>query len=435
MNPVPAHLQAAAHVLRCVHCGKVQETADRMFRCTQCSELLEVQYPEWAEAPAQFAPRLREIWRERRLSPLPENASGVWRFRELLPRVERENIVTMGEGNTPLVPLKKAARALRLPGLLAKHQGMNPTGSFKDTGISAAITMAKGEGFSWVCCASTGNTSASVAAYAARAGMKSMVLLPAGQVTAGKLAQALEYGAHVLQLRTDFDGCLKVLHEVVRKFPAYLLNSLNPYRLEGQKTVAFEMLEQLDWSAPDHVIVPGGNLGNSSALGKGFMELRGLGLIRRLPKISIIQAAGANPLLRTMRENGGKELVRVNAETRATAIRIGNPASWRKAVSVLRNTGGACEEVSENEIAQAKAELGGEGIGCEPASAATLAGLKKLAGSGFVKSGETVVLVLTGHMLKDVDYIKQAPGQSLLGPMDADSDTVVQTLEKIYART
>lgn len=434
MSTLPANPQVATHELRCVHCGKVQETADRMFRCTECSELLEVVYPEWAEAPAEFALRLKEIWRERRGSSVPENASGVWRFRELLPQVDRRYIVTMSEGNTPLVPLKKAARGLRLPHLLVKHQGMNPTGSFKDTGISAAITMAKAEGFSWVCCASTGNTSASVAAYAARAEMKSIVLLPAGQVTAGKLAQALEYGAHVLQLRTDFDGCLKVLHEVVRKFPAYLLNSLNPYRLEGQKTVAFELMEQLDWRVPEHVVVPGGNLGNSSALGKGFIELRNLGLIKSLPKISIIQASGANPLVRTMRENGGNELIRVNAETRATAIRIGNPASWRKAVNVLRNTQGACEEVSEGEIAQAKAELGAEGIGCEPASAATLAGLKKLVAAGFVKTAETVVLVLTGHMLKDVDYMKQAPGQSLLGPMEADSDTVIKTLEKIYAR-
>jgi len=434
MNPTSTHSQSAMHELRCVHCGKVQETADRMFRCTHCSELLEVVYPEWAGASREFALRLREIWQERRGSPLPENASGVWRFRELLPQVARETIVTMSEGNTPLIEIRKAARALRLEKLVAKHQGMNPTGSFKDTGISAAITMAKAQGFSWVCCASTGNTSASVAAYAARAEMQSMVLLPAGQVAAGKLAQALEYGAHVLQLRADFDGCLKVLHDVVRRFPAYLLNSLNPYRLEGQKTVAFELMEQLDWRVPEHVIVPGGNLANGSALGKGFMELRDLELIQRLPKISIIQAAGANPLVRTMRENGGKELVRVNAETRATAIRIGNPASWRKAVSVLKTTGGACEQVSENEIAQAKAELGAEGIGCEPASAATLAGLKKLVASGFVKPEETVVLVLTGHMLKDVDYMKQSPGQSLLGPMEADSDTVVNTLEQIYAR-
>jgi threonine synthase len=434
MNTVPADSPVATHVLRCVHCGIVQDIVDRMFRCTQCSELLEVVYPEWASAPREFALRLKEIWRERRGSPLEENASGVWRFRELLPQVERRHLVTMNEGNTPLVPLKKAARELRLPHLLVKHQGMNPTGSFKDTGISAAITMARADGFSWVCCASTGNTSASVAAYAARAEMQSVVLLPAGQVAAGKLAQALEYGAHVLQLRTDFDGCLRVLYEVVRRFPAYLLNSLNPYRLEGQKTVAFELMEQLEWRVPEHVIVPGGNLGNSSALGKGFLELRGLGLIQSLPKISIIQAAGANPLVRTMRENSGEQLIRVNAETRATAIRIGNPASWRKAVSVLKNTGGACEEVSEKEIAQAKAELGAEGIGCEPASAATLAGLKKLAAAGFVKAADTVILVLTGHMLKDADYMKQSPGQSLLGPMEGDGDTVIRTLEQIYAR-
>src|SRR5258708_29698730 len=332
----------------------------------------------------------------------------------------------MCEGNTPLLQLKNAARALRLPHLLAKHQGMNPTGSFKDTGISAAISVAKAEGFSCVCCASTGNTSASVAAYAARAGMKSIVLLPAGQVASGKLAQALEYGAHVLQLRTDFDGCLKVLHEVVQKYPAYLLNSGNPYRLEGQKTVAFELMEQLDWSVPDHVIVRGGNLANGSALGKGFLELHDLGLINHLPKISIIQAAGANPLVRTMRENQGRELVRVSAETRATAIRIGNPASWRKAVAVLQSTGGVCEDVREEEIALAKSELGAEGIGCEPASAATLAGLKKLVHSGFVKAAETVVLVLTGHMLKDVDYMLQAQSGQISSPLEADAAAVIK---------
>jgi threonine synthase len=424
---------AITHQLRCVHCGVIQTTADRMFRCTQCSELLEVIYPEWASAGHEFGLRLRDIWRERKGSTLPEDRSGVWRFRELLPQVDGKHIVTMCEGNTPLLKLTSSARALGLHNVMAKHQGMNPTGSFKDTGISAAISVARSQGFSIVCCASTGNTSASVAAYAARAGMKSIVLLPAGQVSSGKLAQALEYGAHVLQLHTDFDGCLRILHDVVKKFPAYLLNSLNPYRLEGQKTVAFEIMEQLDWQVPNHVIVPGGNLANSSALGKGFLELRQLGLISELPKISIIQAAGANPLVRSMRENGGTELIRVNAETRATAIRIGNPASWRKAAAILKTTGGACEDVTEKEIAQAKADLGAEGVGCEPASAATLAGLKKLAQTGFVKSDESVVLVLTGHMLKDVDYMLSDRVKLVHGPMEAAAETVIRALEQIYA--
>jgi threonine synthase len=424
---------SATHVLRCVHCGMVQAESDKMFRCRECGELLEVVYPEWAGAAREFGLRLKEIWRERRSGTLPEDVSGVWRFRELLPQVERQHVVSMREGNTPLVQLTRAAHELTLPRLFAKHQGMNPTGSFKDTGISVAISMARAKGYEFVCCASTGNTSASVAAYAARAGMKSIVLLPAGQVASGKLAQAIEYGAHVLQLQTDFDGCLNVLNEVVQRFPAYLLNSMNPYRLEGQKTVGFEIMEQLDWNVPDHVVVPGGNLANSSALGKGFLELRELGLIRTLPKISIIQAAGANPLVRTMRENGGMELVRVNAETRATAIRIGNPASWRKAVGVLSTTGGACEDVSEQEIAQAKAELGAEGVGCEPASAASLAGLKKLVLAGFVKANETVVLVLTGHMLKDVDYMLDMRVKRVLGPMSADPATVISTLERLHA--
>ena len=299
--------------------------------------------------------------------------------------------------------------------------------------MSAAISVARAEGFSCVCCASTGNTSASVAAYAAHAGMKSVVLLPEGQVSAGKLAQALEYGAIVLQLRTDFDGCLKLLHEVVQRFSAYLLNSVNPYRLEGQKTVAFELAEQMTWSVPDHVIVPGGNLGNCSALGKGFLELHKLGLISHVPKISVIQAEGANPLVRTMRENGGRELVRVNPETRATAIRIGSPASWRKAVAVLNSTGGACEQASDDEIASAKAELGREGIGCEPASAASLAGLKKLVHSGFVKPEDSVVLVLTGHMLKDADYMLKAHAHRFSEPVSADVETVIKRLEALRA--
>jgi threonine synthase len=205
-------------------------------------------------------------------------------------------------------------------------------------------------------------------------------------------------------LKTDFDGCVQVLNEVVQRMPIYLLNSVNPYRIEGQKTAALELLEQFGWQVPDHVIVPGGNLANSSALGKAFLEMKDLGLISTLPRISIIQAEGANPLVRTIRETGGKELVRVQAETMATAIRIGNPASWKKALRVLQATDGTVEQVSEVEIALAKAEIGADGIGCEPASAVTLAGLKKLSKQGFVQPNQTVVLILTGHLLKDPEF-------------------------------
>ena len=425
---------AGVHALRCVHCRAIQPGSDRLFQCSECNELLEVVYPGWTTLSPEAARSLKQTWRDRRLSRNPEDLSGVWRYRELLPHMQTADMVSLHEGNTPLLPLRHSARALRLNEVWVKHQGMNPTGSFKDTGIAVAISVARREGFPSVACASTGNTSASMAAYAAHAGMKSLVLLPAERVAAGKLAQALEYGATVLRVRTGFDGCLKLLHEVVRRLPIYVLNSINPYRLEGQKTVAFEVMEQMNWNVPSHVIVPGGNLGNSSALGKGFLELRELGLIHRLPRISIIQAAGANPLVRTMREKDGTELVTVQPETAATAIRIGNPASWRKAVAVLKTTGGACEDVTEEEIAAAKSELGAEGIGCEPASATTLAGLKKLSRSGFVKSSDSVVLVLTGHMLKDADYIIRVRQQHFMQPVEADAGAVIERLESIYAR-
>lgn len=333
-----------------------------------------------------------------------EDRSGVWRFREMLPSMDCARIVSLGEGNTPLYHLPRCARRAGVQDLLAKHQGMNPTGSFKDTGMTVAVSIARRAGFRWVACASTGNTSASMAAYAAQAGLRSLVLIPEGQIAWGKLSQALDYGAVTCALRTDFDGCSRVLGEVVERAPIYLLNSVNPYRVEGQKTAAFELMEQLQWQVPDHVIVPGGNLGNSSALGRAFLEMQQMGMISRLPKISIIQAEGANALVRTMREAGGKKLIPVQAETMATAIRIGNPASWKKAVRVLAATGGACEQVSEQEIAEAKAEIGLDGVGCEPASAVTLAGLKKLVQQGFVRTSEAVVLILTGHLLKDPEY-------------------------------
>jgi threonine synthase len=330
--------------------------------------------------------------------------SGVWRFRDLLPIVAEDQVVTLREGNTPLYELPRSAKKLGLNWLLAKHQGMNPTGSFKDTGMTAALSVAVARGFEWVACASTGNTSAAMAAYAARAGLRSMVLIPEGKIAWGKLSQSMDYGSTTIQLKTDFDGCVRVLTEIVARAPVYLLNSVNPYRLEGQKTPAFELLEQTEWQVPHHIIVPGGNLANCSALGKGFAEMKHLGFTNRVPKISVIQAEGANPLYRWMQAGGEGEFEPVTADTRASAIRIGNPASWKKAVRVLRETGGTVEQVSEQEIALAKAEIGAEGIGCEPASAVTLAGLKKLVKRGFVGTEETAVLLLTGHTLKDSEY-------------------------------
>ena len=398
------------HQLRCIGCGaRISGTDARPdFRCASCGELFEVEYPGWSARQGHDRPNpgaLKWLWRERRCSSEVLDHSGVWRFRELLPILDSfGNAVTLREGNTPLYPLLRASKALGIDQLFAKHQGMNPTGSFKDTGMTAALSVAKERGYKWVACASTGNTSASMAAYAARAGLRSLVLIPDGKIAWGKLSQAMDYGAVTCQLKTDFDGCLRVLTQIVMETPIYLLNSVNPYRLEGQKTPAFEIAEAFDWSVPDHLIVPGGNLGNSSALGKGFRELHELGLVARMPRISVIQAAGANPLVRCVNELEGSSIEPVEAHTRATAIRIGNPASWRKAARAIQETGGWCLDVTEAEIAIAKAELGSEGLGCEPASAVTLAGLKKLRAEGKVGSGETVVLVLTGHTLKDADY-------------------------------
>jgi len=454
-------MENSVHQLRCTGCGRVIEQRDlkENFRCDACGDLYEVLYPSWssgstAEIRKPNASALRWLWKERRSSNAEADKSGVWRFRELLPILRDEaNIVTLREGNTPLYQLRKVAESTGVEQLFAKHQGMNPTGSFKDGGMTTALSVAHELGFDWVACASTGNTSAAMAAYAARAGMRSLVLIPQGKIAWGKLSQAMDYGALTLQLRTDFDGCVRVLTEVVKRAPVYLLNSVNPYRLEGQKTPALEIAEALDWEVPDHLIVPGGNLANNSALGKAFLEMQHLGLTSQLPKISVIQAEGANPLYRSLQENDGTELCPVEAQTRATAIRIGNPASWKKAVRVIQQTGGFCEQVSEAEIALAKAEIGAEGIGCEPASAVTLAGLKKLLAQGKVQTHERVVLLLTGHTLKDSDYTIAYHRGDLLSAdeigdlrpeieltrrnaleLDASVDMVLRELEKAAGR-
>jgi threonine synthase len=442
------------HQLRCFGCGvRIRgDQAGSIFRCKDCGDLFEVEYPGWGLVGGTDRPNagaLKWLWRERRASSELLDHSGVWRFREMLPILDSfGNAVTLREGNTPLYHLPRAAKALGVDQLYAKHQGMNPTGSFKDTGMTAALSVAKERGFEWVACASTGNTSASMAAYAARGNMRSLVLIPEGKISWGKLSQSLDYGAITCQLRTDFDGCVRILNELVRQKPVYLLNSVNPYRIEGQKTAAIELMEQLAWEAPDHIIVPGGNLGNSSAIGKALLEMLELKLISRLPRLSIIQAQGANPFYRSVREFGGKKLEPMTADTLASAIRIGNPASWKKALKVLQATGGQVEEVTEVEIATAKAEIGADGIGCEPASAVTLAGLKKLRRSGFVKAGESALLILTGHLLKDPDFTinfhrgelfagtayetEAAKAKKLQRPplvLDADLGAVIRALE------
>ncbi|HSZ61878.1 MAG TPA: threonine synthase [Terriglobales bacterium] len=403
----PSKMEAARR-LRCIACGATPDLAAADFRCASCGDLLEFIFPGWASGTAAFELAvLKALWLARRTSREALDQSGVWRFRELLPHIPPEHAITLREGNTPLYHMPRCARVAGVDHLLAKHQGMNPTASFKDTGMTLAASSAHQKNFKWVACASTGNTSASMAAYAARGGMNSLVLIPDGKISWGKLSQSLDYGALTCQLRTDFDGCVRILNELVRQKPVYLLNSVNPYRIEGQKTAAIELMEQLGWEPPDHIIVPGGNLGNSSAIGKALIEMYELKLISRLPKLSIIQAEGANPFYRSVKEFGGKKLEPMTADTLATAIRIGNPASWKKALRVLQATGGEVEEVSEIEIAIAKAEIGADGIGCEPASAVTLAGLKKLRQRGFVTAGESVVLILTGHLLKDPDFTIQ----------------------------
>ncbi|MFQ6059325.1 MAG: threonine synthase [Anaerolineae bacterium] len=390
--------------LRCIECAAEYPTTAPLYRCPACGDLLDVVY-DW---PPLDPEALKRTWQARRTSWAPMDVSGVWRYRELIPFYDDERqIITYPEGNAPLLEAPRCARYVGLERLQVKHLGYNPTGSFKDYGMTTGVTQAVVLGLRAVACASTGNTSASMAAYAARAGLLGIVFIPEGQVAFGKLSQALDYGALTLQVRGDFDAALKLVLEVAPEAGIYILNSINPFRLEGQKMVAMELLEQRGWRVPDRVVVPGGNLGNSSALGKGFKELHDLGFIDRLPRVTIIQAQGANPLYRTVTSPDPTRLVTVHAKTLATAIKIGRPVSWKKAKRAMDWTDGWCTEVSEQEIADAKAVAGLDGIGCEPASATTIAGLKRILAEGTdvpLSPSEDVVVILTGHLLKDPDY-------------------------------
>jgi threonine synthase len=381
-------------------CAAIFDISERLYVCSKCGGLLDIE----STSPADVG-ELREIWRSRKVSNQVSDRSGVWRFRELLPFESDVSVVSLVEGNTPLYDAPRAASFCKLDSLKLKHQGANPTGSFKDTGMTAAVTQATVLGSRVVVCASTGNTAASLAAYAARADLICAILVPEGQISHAKLAQALDYGARVLELEGNFDSCMRVLRDVSDDPSIYLVNSINPFRIEGQKTVAVELAEQLNWRVPDHLIVPGGNLGNSSAFGKGFRDLLALGLIDRLPRISVIQAEGAAPFARIFQNNGDRLVDDEHPHTLASAIKIGAPISWPKALRAVHDNDGRVLTVSEQEIADAKAIIGRDGVGCEPASATTVAGIRRLVGDGFIKPDESVVAVLTGHLLKDTDYV------------------------------
>ena len=399
--------QTTTH-LRCSEagCGATVAREYRGYLCPTCGNLLEAVTDPGPATPEQ----LKKLWRERRASNGKLDASGVWRFREFLPEVAEDDVVTLFEGNVPLLPGQKTAEYAGMEHLWFKHLGWNPTGSFKDLGMTMAVTEARRQGASMVACASTGNTAASMAAYAARANLRARVYLPRGGASMPKLAQALDFGAEIQYVEGNFDDALR---QLIGELDAglYFLNSINPFRVEGQKTAIFNLLDQMDWNAPDFIVLPGGNLGNSAAFGKAIQELAEFGLLPRVPRMVVVQARGSNALVRTVRA-GGQALEAVpDPQTMATAIRIGEPKSWKKAVKALRFTGGLVIDVDDDEIIAAKQMLGRDGIGSEPASATTLAGIRNLVADGTIGRDARVVAFLTGHALKDTDAILRTVGR------------------------
>jgi threonine synthase len=431
--------------LKCIetNCGAEFAINERLYTCPRCGGLLEA-----VRKTVGTAEQLKEIWTNRLTSFETKDRSGVWRYRELLPFDNDVQPVSLFEGNTPLYEASRSAKFAGLDSIKLKHQGSNPTASFKDNGMTVAVTQAKVLGAEFLVCASTGNTAASLAAYAAHAEMACAILVPQGQISMGKLAQSLDYGAKVFELKGNFDDAMRVIRELSEDESIYLVNSINPFRIEGQKTVAAELCHQLNWCIPDHVVMPGGNLGNSAAFGKGFRELYEIGLIDRMPKFSVIQAEGAAPLAHFYEcgvrnaECGVDEMLAnefpivAHPHTLATAIKIGSPVSWKKSLRAVVETGGRVLAVSEQEITDAKAIIGRDGIGCEPASATTVAGIKKLVADGFIRSDKNVVAVLTGHVLKDSDYvINYHLGKLFFEEETSDGETIKQRLTSTFANT
>lgn len=373
--------------LVCESCGKSQEPA-QVYRC-DCGGLLDVAFPLPDVSRKTFESRA---------------GSGVWRYRELVhPLVDEKSLFSRPEGNTNLYRHPKISNYSGINSLMLKHEGENPTGSFKDRGMCVGITEARRLGARTVACASTGNTSASLASYAALAGLRSVVFIPEGKISHSKLSQAIAYGARVLQVKGNFDDAMSLVERSSASLGLYLLNSINPWRLQGQMTIMFELMQQLNWEAPDWVVVPAGNLGNTSAFGNAFRLMRELGLMEKVPRLAAVQAEGAAPFYNFWK-TGRFEPVQ-GPETVATAIRIGNPVSWRRAISAIKYANGIVEKVSDAEILDAKAVVDSSGIGCEPASATTVAGARKLCNAGTIRADESVACVLTGNILKDPDSV------------------------------
>lgn len=409
---------------KCINrdCGRTYDLTEILHGCKECGNLLDVSYGWEKISLPQSLREFSERW-GRRDNPL--NRSGVWRFRELISFDAGDNVVTMGEANTG--PFRSDAMAGYLnksPGSVwLQHEGYNPTGSFKDNGMTAAFTHAKITGASRVACASTGNTSASMAAYAALTGdTEAIVFIGSGKIAYGKLSQAMGYGARVFQIRGNFDDAMARVAEVSRRENIYLMNSVNPFRLEGQKTIMYRALEGLGWEVPDWIVVPGGNLGNTSAFGKAFRELSILGFIDRMPRIAVIVSEGAGTLYDLVEDglswNGGRvddkkiddyynrmKSSGRRPNTLASAIEISIPVNLKKALRTLEITRGVVRKVSDQDILDCQAVLGRNGFGCEPASAATIAGVKILMEDGTMDKSDRIVCILTGHMLKDPDAI------------------------------
>ncbi|MBI3844195.1 MAG: threonine synthase [Planctomycetes bacterium] len=400
-----------AEWLECIACHAQFASTEVRYTC-DCGALLSL------ERPAGFAAKLATRTFDARLASRDDvDRSGVWRFREAVLDVPTSAIVSHPEGATRLYRRPSLSAYAGVEPLAFKHEGENPTGSFKDRGMTVAVTQAVRLGARAVACASTGNTSSSLAAYAAQAGTRAIVFVPAGKISLGKLAQTLAYGALCLNVRGDFDAAMRLVNKACAKLDIYLLNSINPFRIEGQKTIVWELLQDRGWRAPDWIALPAGNLGNTSAFGKALREALEGGWIDRVPRIAAIQASGANPFSRGFAEDF-RTRHRMKAETIASAIRIGDPVSWDKARAAIAETHGVVGEVTDAELLEAKRAIDEAGIGCEPASACSLAGVRKLRAAGTIRPSDDVVCVLTGHVLKDPDVVLHAPG------IDRSSQTI-----------